>query len=110
MKWEHLLEKHLVVQCWTLGVQLSSTAAYKFGNGKPVVSDRKVVIPAVIGSQKVNLEADVWDADIPLLMFKAATKKAETALNFNDDTVIFCMFRELQQLMKTSSGHYPIPI
>ena len=45
------------------------------------LSYRKVVIPAVSGSQKVNMEVDVIDADIPLLMSKAATKKAETVLN-----------------------------
>ena len=88
--------------------QKPSTAAFKFGNGKPVISDRKVVIPALIGSQKVNMETDVIDADIPLLMSKAAMKKAETVLNFNDDSVT--MFGEHQQLLKTSSGHYAIPI
>ncbi len=85
-----------------------STAAFKFGNGEPVMSEKKVIIPAVIGSKKVNLETDVIDADIPLLMSKAAMKKAETVLNFNEDSVT--MFGEQQQLLKTSSGHYAIPL
>ena len=67
-----------------------------------------MVIPVVIGSKKVNLETDVIDADIPLLMSKVAMKRAETVLNFNEDTV--SMFSEEQQLLKMSSGHYAIPL
>ena len=85
-----------------------STAAFKFGKGEPVMSEKKVIIPVVIGSKKVNLETDVIDADIPLLMSKAAMKKAETVLNFNEDSVT--MFGEQQHLLKTSSGHYAIPL
>ena len=41
-------------------------------------------------------------------MSKAAVKKAETVPNFNEDSVT--MFGEQQQLLKTSSGHYAIPL
>ena len=85
-----------------------STSAFKFGNGPPLMSEKKVVIPVVIGSKQVNLETDVIDADIPLLLSKGAMKKAYTVLNFNEDTV--SMFREEHKLVKTSSGHYAIPL
>ena len=51
------------------------------------MSEKNVVIPVVIGSKKVNVETDVIDADIPLLMSKVDMKRAETVLNFNEDTV-----------------------
>ena len=89
-------------------VEKPSTSAFKFGNGPPLMSETKVVIPVVIGSKKVNLETGVIDADIPLLKSKVAMKKAETVLNFNENTV--SMFGEKQQLLKTSSGHYAIPL
>ena len=85
-----------------------STVAFKFGSGKPVTSTKRTVILAVIGSKEVNLETDMIDVDIPLLMSKSAMKKAETVLNFNEDCVT--MFGEQQPLLKTSSGHYAIPI
>ena len=85
-----------------------SHATFKFGNGDAVSSSRKVVLPVTIGSKNVKLETDVVDTEIPLLMSKAAMKKANTVLDFDQDRVI--MFGEEQTLLKTSSGHYAIPI
>ena len=56
-----------------------STAAFKFGSGKTIMSTTKLVIPADIGSKEVNLETDVIDVDIPLLMSKGVMRKADTA-------------------------------
>ena len=77
--------------------QKPSTPAFRFRTGKPVIV-----------FQKVTMEADVIDADIPLLMSKAAMKKAETVLNLNDESVT--VFGEQQQLLISSSGHYAIPV
>ena len=55
-----------------------------------------------------QLKDDVIDAHIPLLMSKAAMKKAETVLNLNDESVT--VFGEQQQLLISSSGHYAIPV
>ncbi len=85
-----------------------SHATFKFGNGDAVISSKKVVLPVTIGSKNVKLETDVVDTEIPLLMSKAAMKKANTVLDFDQDRVIMC--GEEQTLMKRSSGHYAIPI
>ena len=53
----------------------SSCATFKFGNGGPVQSLKKVVLPVTIGNDKISLETDVVDTDIPLLLSKAAMKK-----------------------------------
>ena len=60
-----------------------SHATFKFGNGDAVSSSKKVVLPVTIGSKNVKLEADVVDTEIPLLMSKAAMKKANTVLDFD---------------------------
>ena len=49
---------------------------FKFWNGDTVSSIRKVVLSVTIGSKNVKLETDVVDTEIPLLLSKAATKKA----------------------------------
>lgn len=85
-----------------------SSATFKFGNGGPVKSLKKVSLPVSIGVQEINLEADVVDTDIPLLLSKNAMKKSSTVIDFNKDTAV--MFGEEQKLIKTSSGHYAIPL
>eukprot|EP00112_Aurelia_sp_Birch-Aquarium-sp1_P008508 Seg1939.7 transcript_id=Seg1939.7/GoldUCD/mRNA.D3Y31 product="hypothetical protein" protein_id=Seg1939.7/GoldUCD/D3Y31 len=89
-------------------IEEPSHATFKFGNGDAVISSKKVVLPVTIGSKNVKLETDVVDTEISLLMSKAAMKKANTILDFDQDRVI--MFGEEQTLLKTSSGHYAIPI
>ena len=86
----------------------SSDATFKFGNGGPVKSMKKVSIPVNIGQQEIDLEVDVVDTDIPLLLSKAAMKKSSTVIDFNKDTAV--MFGEEQKLIKTTSGHYAIPL
>ena len=56
---------------------------------------------------KALLETDVIDKNIPLLLSKPSMKKANTILNFNNDTVT--MFDHNQKLLFTTSGHYCIP-
>ena len=85
-----------------------SHVTFNFGNGAAVNSSRKVVLSVTIGSKNVKLETDVVDIEIPLLMSKAAMKKANTVLEFDQDRVI--MFGEEKTLLITSSGHYAIPI
>ena len=85
-----------------------SHATFKFGNGGPVQSLKKVSLPVSIGTQEIDLEADVVDTDIPLLLSKNAMKKSSTVIDFNKDTAV--MFGEEQKLIKTTSGHYAIPL
>ena len=86
----------------------ASNSTFKFGNGGPVGSLKKVFLPVSIGKQDIELEADVVDTDIPLLLSKNAMKKSSTVIDFTKDTAV--MFGEEQKLIKTPSGHYAIPL
>ena len=86
----------------------SSCATFKFGNGRPVQSLKKVALPVTIENDKISLETDVVDTDIPLLLSKATMKKPSTVTDFNKDTTM--MFGKQQPLVKTTSGHYAIPL
>ncbi len=81
---------------------------FRFGNGGNLTSLKHVILPCTIGGRNVSLNVDVVDSDIPLLLSKAAMKKANTKLDFKNDTVE--MFGKKQQLNCTSSGHYYIPL
>ena len=85
-----------------------SNETFKFGKGEPIQSSGKIVIPVQFGKQKVTIESDIVEADIPLLLSKEALKKAGTILDFNNDTAL--MFGEKQTLIATESGHYAIPL
>ena len=85
-----------------------SNETFKFGQGDSIHSLGKIVIPVQLGKQKVTIESDIVEADIPLLLSKEALKKAGTVLDFNSDTAL--MFGEQQTLIATESGHYAIPL
>ena len=85
-----------------------SNETFKFGKGDSIRSSGKIVIPVEFGKQKVTIESDIVEADIPLLLSKEALKKAGTILDFNNDTAL--MFGEQQTLIETESGHYAIPL
>ena len=85
-----------------------STRKFKFGSGKSVDSLGIVALPIQIGEKKLKLMTDVVESDIPLLISKDAMKKANTVLDFTNDTV--SMFGKAQKLLRSSSGHYAIPV
>ena len=85
-----------------------SDSRFKFGKGSAIQSSEKIKIPVTLGNQKVFIETDVVDADIPLLLSKEALKSANTVLDFCNDRAI--MFGQEQALIETSSGHYAIPL
>ena len=81
---------------------------YKFGDGMKLQSLCNVTLPCVIDGIRVDIITDVVDSDIPLLLSKAAMKRAKTHLNFENDTVV--MLGRKLKLKCTSSGHYYVPI
>lgn len=89
-------------------VYTDSSKAFKFGCGKVYNSLYKVKLPATIGNKDIFIETDVVQTDIPMLLSKAAMKKADTMLNLKDDSVI--MFGCKQRILLTASGHYAIPL
>ena len=84
-----------------------SNTVFKFGDGHEVVSLERHRIPAFIGNKKLFIETNVVDSEIPLLLSKAAMKKAGSKLDFCHDTVT--MLGENVKLSFTESGHYCIP-
>ena len=86
----------------------SSCATFKFGNGRPVQSLKKVALPVTTGNDKISQETDVVDTDIPLLLSKVAMTKSSTVIDLDKDTAM--MFGKQQPLVKTTSGHYAIPL
>ena len=46
-----------------------------FGTGQKVPSLKSVTLPCLMGGVRVDINADIIDAEIPLLLSKAAMKK-----------------------------------
>ena len=68
---------------------ITSSKQFRFGDGRQLTSVKAATIPATIGSCKVEIKTDIIDSDIQLLLSKAAMKKAQIVLNFNNDTITF---------------------
>ena len=92
-------------QCKDIKEEESSTR-FRFGDGVSIQSIKKAIIPAKIGNKNVKIETDIVEAEIPLLLSKNSMKRADTKLDFVNDTVD--MFGEELKLNFTSSGHYLI--
>ena len=86
----------------------SSTRKFKFGDATVYESIHAVLIPAVISSKRIMIEADVIETEIPLLLSKGAMKKAETVIHFKEDRVT--MFGRKVKLFYTTTGHYCIAL
>ena len=84
------------------------TSIFKFGDGAKVQSIMKVTIPAKINNTDVSIVTDLVNDDIPLLLSKEATKKANAQINFSSDSVF--IFSTKQPLIVMTSGHYAISI
>ena len=56
-------------------VEEYKTAKYfRFGDGKSVKANKRVKIPAYIGKEKIGIETEVIESDIPLLLSKTFMK------------------------------------
>ena len=88
--------------------QSDSGNSFKFGSDHIFCSLHKVKFPATIGKNKIFIETDVIDTNLPLLLSKRAMKTADTQINFVNDTVE--MFGEKQEVILTRSGHYSVPL
>ena len=85
-----------------------SNRTFKFGSDRSFESIYKVKIPATIGSNELFIETDVVDTHVPLLLSKEAMKKADTKIDFRNDTVT--MFGKNQPIHLTKSGHYSVAL
>ncbi|CAG2196704.1 unnamed protein product [Mytilus edulis] len=87
---------------------VTSSRAFKFGDGKVVNSFMRATIPAQIGSINCKIETEIVKADIPLLLSEASLKKAGTVLDLKNHRAF--MFNIPVELEFTSSGHYCVNI
>ena len=81
---------------------------FKFGSGNKLASVKRVMLPCIVASFCIDINADIVDADIPLLLSKSAMKKAKVNLNFDKDTIDILGKRI--KLMTMSTGHYYVLI
>ena len=81
---------------------------FKFGTGQRLSSLKRVILPRMIGGVRVDISADIIDADIPLFLSKSAMKRAKTLMDFEKDTI--CLLGRKIKLNTTTSGHYYVPI
>ena len=91
-----------------LVVLQDSNTSIMFGDMKKQSADFKVVLPIEIAGRLCNLAADVVSSDLPLLMSKAALKKAGAVIDTNNDSLL--IFGKKVKLKTTSSGHYILPL
>ena len=91
-----------------------SNRSFRFGDGEIVNSIGKMIIPIHLDGvcEKVGLETDIVDKDLPLLMSRGSMKRAETVISFNssDGKEKVTMFGKQQSLYISASGHLCIPL
>ena len=85
-----------------------SSKSFKFGSNRVFNSLYRVSLPATIGTQAVDIEVDVVETDVPLLLSQKSMKKANTIMDFKNDTVT--MLGETIKVHVTQSGHYALPL
>ena len=85
-----------------------SNKPYKFGDGKSVTAIKCAKLPAYFGSQPISIQADIVDAEIPLLLSKSSMKKAGMQIDFENDSA--SAFGESIPLQTTHTGLYHFPI
>ena len=81
---------------------------FRFGDGKEVMSEATVQIPAYLARQRVMINTSLVENRIPLLLSRQAMKQAGMTVDFDTDTamVLGCKVK----LVTSSSGHYCLPI
>ena len=81
-----------------------SNKVFKFGNNGRLPSQGAYKIPITLAKKEVILEMDVVESDLPLLLSKAAMKKAQMKIDLAGDMVT--AFGNKEKLITTSGGHY----
>ena len=87
---------------------IPSNVHFRFGDGNDVISDKVVRFSALLGNQKVFIEANIVANKIPLLMSRTSTKKAQMIINFDDDMAQILGNQVI--LTCTGTGHYCISL
>ena len=85
-----------------------SSSIYKFGDGQKTPALYSLTIPATIGKEKVTIDVDVLDKDIPCLLSKDSMKQTRAQIDFEKDEVT--ILNQKLPLITSRSGHYCIPL
>ena len=80
-----------------------SHAPFKFGDGRKISSEKRAIIPAKIGDTECKIDVEIVNAKIPLLLSKSSLKKANTAIDLQNDRVKI-------DVKLSNNGHYAIDI
>ena len=86
----------------------STTSSFTFGDGRSIKSNKCLVLPCYIAGMRSEIKTDVVPCEIPLLMSKAAMKRAKMLINFENDSAVICGRKV--KLISTASGHYCLPL
>ena len=89
-------------------IENKSNKIFRFGDSKIINSTKKVKIPIWIANEKVTLNTEVINYNIPLLLSKESMKKAKVTIDFHNDSVSF--FGKEMKISFTSTGHYCIDL
>ena len=81
---------------------------FQFGNQGVLKSKAKYILPATLGMTQTMIEVEIIDSDIPLLLSKAAMKKAGMTIYLSEDAAE--VYNQKISLSTTSAGHYVIPL
>ena len=85
-----------------------SKNSYHFGDGNTVSAIKNVDISITTANERVTLNTDIVQNDIPLLLSRKAMRTANMTLYFKNDNAI--IFGEPEKLIVRKSGHYALPI
>ena len=87
-----------------------SSQSFTFGDGKTVMSSKRVTIPCWMGGLRGEVTTDVVPCNIPLLLSRNSMKIAGMVLDFKNDKVNFAQSGRGIDLRVTASGHYALPL
>ena len=82
---------------------------FRFGDGKSVKAYKRVWIPGYIDKEKIEIETEVIESDIPLLLSKTFMKQMGMIISLVDDRILWRK-GEIKDLKITTTGHYAIAI
>ena len=85
-----------------------SNRTFRFGGGVKAKSLGLYTIPVNVGGKNTFLDVDIVDAPIPLLISKAAMKKAGAVIDTRDDTIL--IFDTKVSLKTVTAGHYALDL
>ena len=85
-----------------------SGRVFRFGGGTTAKSLGLYTVPMSVAGKNVFLHIDVVEAPIPLLISKAAMKKAGALIDMNEDTIK--IFGQTVEMSTVKAGHYAIKL